>query len=191
MTQKIFFLKISHMPNTVGSDNRRFLKASFHDIVSDKNLTTPQKEISAPQDEFVPKLIKELGKKDGVAKFYFCDPEISTDEQALFHRVVVNYFQATLPKGHTVLKVSKSPDKNNEVDIVIFESEETAENNLEPQDFISGKPIIAATKLFDHLHNILRSPVKLVFVEGMSEKIKEMFEEVISLYNKALKHRTW
>lgn len=177
------------MPNTVGS--RHFLKASFHDIASDRNLTTPQKEISAPQDEFVPKLIQELGKKDGVARFYFCDPEISTSEQALFHRVMVNYFQATLPKGHTVLKINKSPDKDNEIDIVIFESEEAAKNNLEPQDFISGKPIVAATKLFDHLHNVLRRPVKLVFEEGMPEKIKKMFEEVISLYNKAVKHRTW
>ncbi len=189
MAQKIFFLKISPAPNTSG--NRHHLKASFYDFALDKDLSTPQKEITAPPDEFVPKFIKELGKKDGIARFYFCDPEVPSNEQALFNRVMVNYFQATLPKGNLVLKVSNSSDKANEVNIVAFEFEEFAEHNLEPQDFISGTLTVAATKVLDYLHNALRRPVKLVFEEGVPEETKELFEEIVSLYNKAVKHRTW
>ena len=177
----ITFLRISRAP-----ENKALLNASFYKI-SDKKveLEKTDSEFTAEPVEFVTRIIKGLQEDEIPVRFYQCNPDVPKDVQALLFKSLMAHYRATLPEHHSLIKICKEPKKKNSITAVHFESEESAAIGAEPAIY-SGNPIKVAAKIIESLDAGYRNPAKLEFEEGIPQKIKDLFSEVIAIYNKSV-----
>ena len=179
--------------------DKKLLKADIYKATTEEMLTQSQdeqnkkpiQEITARPTELVTKVLKELQQlKEPVCSFPIPHTEVPAKVLSLLQMAITDY-NATLPDNEpVVVKVWKGMSSNpNHIDAIWYPSDKTPRDTLAQGGFMGGQggdPIIAALQTLKFLHNSPRVPVKREFGDDVPQKAKDLFTEVIGLYNKSL-----
>ena len=181
----MILLNLSRSPS-----NTKFLRANFYNLVPGQlGLGNSQKEISGKSADLVTNVLKELQVKKEPAMLYVADPDVPKSVTHLLRRAIINYNE-TLPQADTmVVKVWKDLQANKKHVCAMWYPQEQF-MGINPIDGAiggqGGPPTLAAVKTLKFLNDGPRFPVKLEFEDGIPQSVKDLFTEVINVYNKSL-----
>lgn len=183
----VTFLNVS----AIGKNN--LLKAEFYRIHPNKKklkdiFGKPYKEIEGDPVELVVGVLKELQSRNIALRISSFMPDVPPDIQVLLNKSLMSYYRVKLPVHSTVIKLEKDKTRKEHIVAVIYD--EQNENHIGdfPPDVAieKGKPLEVASKVLDFLNCSYWHEAKLEFEDGVGEDIKNLFAEVINLYNQSV-----
>lgn len=182
-----FLIMIVYLNVSPVARGKKHLSASFHQV-SPKNINfdKPYKQVTGSPAEVTTKVIHELDSSRTPVRFFHFSPDLPPDASSIMHRAMMAYLRANLPVQRGLLKVSCSKEKaGNIVNVLYYSSIKYEESGLEPAGF-SGPLMEIARKVFQTLDEGYRHPVVLQFEGKVPDEVRELFLNIVSIYNKQL-----